>query len=116
MTNVPEYKKRMASGPPQREGDWTALFKGLQKQVAHLQHLVKDGVVVSRKQADISDIQLQSLERIHDRLDAAVIESRVTNVLLSELVALHQTVITEDTDDTREAVRNEAYRRVRNAE
>jgi hypothetical protein len=115
MNNVSELKKKRLPVPPQA-GDLSVLFKGLQKQMTQVQQLVKEQVVTTRKQVQASESQIQWLERIHDRLDAAAVESRVTNMLLSELVALHQTVITEDTDEAREAVRNEAYRRVRNAE
>ena len=115
MPTVAEMKKRTTPGPAP-SGEWPVLFKSLQKQVAHMQQMVKDQTIAVRKQAQTSDTQLQWLERIHDRMDAVAVESRVTNVLLSELVALHQTVITEDTDEVREAVRHEAYRRVRNAE
>ncbi|MCC2248951.1 hypothetical protein JUJ52_03130 [Virgibacillus sp. AGTR] len=115
MTNVSEIKKRMPPMRPQ-DGEWSMLFKGLQKQLAHVQQLAKEQTVTSGKQLHASDIQLQTLERIHDRLDAVMVESRVTNVLLSELVALHQTVITDNTDEVREAIRNDAYHRVRNAE
>lgn len=115
MHNVAELKKKRLPAPPQA-GDWSALFKGMQKQMAQMQLLMKEQTIAARKQAQASDAQLQWLERVHDRLDTVAVESRVTNMLLSELVALHQTVITEDTDEVREAVRNEAYHRVRNAE
>lgn len=84
--------------------------------MTQMQQLVKEQVVANRKQAQTSEAQIHLLERIHDRLDAVAVESRVTNILLAELVAIHQTVITDDTDAVREAVREEAYRRVRNAE
>lgn len=115
MPNVAEMKKRMTPGSTP-SGEWSVLFKSLQKQMAQMQQMVKEQTIASRKQVQASDTQLQYLERIHDRMDAVAVESRVTNVLLSELVALHQTVITENTDEVREAVRNDAYRRVRNAE
>lgn len=115
MNNVSEMKRKRVP-VPQPDGDWSVLLKGLQKQMAQMQHLVKEQVVATRKQVQATEVQNQWLERIHDRLDAAAVENRVNNMLSSELVALHQTVITEETDEAREAVRNEAYYRVRNAE
>ena len=113
--NVSEMKKRTASPPP-AVGDWSVLLKGLQKQMGQTQNLMKEQVLIARKQLKASDAELQWMDRLHDRLDSLVVENRVTNVLLSELVALHQTVVTDDTDEAREAIRNDAYYKVRNAE
>ncbi|MGX1195830.1 hypothetical protein [Metabacillus sp. SLBN-84] len=116
MHNVSEMKKRIAPAKPQAKpqaADLSVLLKGLQKQMAQTHQLMKAQAEANQK---MSDVQIHWMERIHDRLDAVAVESRVTNMLLSELVAIHQTVITDDTDGTREAVRHEAYHRIRNAE
>lgn len=115
MHNVSELKKKRLPAHSSA-GDGSMQLKVLQKQMAQMQQFVKEQVVTTRKLVQASESQNQWLERIHDRLDAVAVESRVTNMLLSELVSLHQTVITEDTDEAREAVRNEAYLRIRNAE
>ncbi|PAF27283.1 hypothetical protein CHH61_03920 [Shouchella clausii] len=115
MNHVSETKRRMAP-PPSKAGESSLLFKGLQKQIAHMQQLLKEQSTAIRKSSHASVAQTHTLERIHDRLDAFVVESRVTNMLLSELVAIHQTIVTEDTDGLREAIRDDAYHRVRNAE
>jgi hypothetical protein len=115
MNNVSEFKRRMIPAPSQA-GDVSLVVKGLQKQMAQVQQLIKEQTALTRKQVQASGVQHHWLERIHDRLDAVSVESRVTNMLLAELVSIHQTVITDNTDEVREAVREEAYRRVRNAE
>lgn len=115
MNNVSQLKRRMSPAPSQA-GELSLSLKGLQKQMTQVQQLLKEQTIATRKQLQSSDAQRHWLERIHDRLDAATVESRVTNLLLAELVAIHQTVINDDTDEVREAVREEAYRRVRNAE
>lgn len=115
MNNVSELKRRKIPAPSQA-GDLSLLLKGLQKQMSQVQQLVKEQTIATRKQVHSSDSERHLMERIHDRLDAMSVESRVTNMLLAELVAIHQTIITVETDEVRESVREEAYRRVRNAE
>ena len=90
------------------------VLMGLHKQMKQVVEVVGESSEWSIKQADILKDQRVSLDRLHDRLDSLVVESRVTNVLLAELVALQQAVITEPVDDLREAVRNEAYARIVN--
>lgn len=113
--NVSEWKKKKLPTPSQVP-DLPVLLKGVQKQMTQMNQLVKEQTVASRKQAHASDVQLQWLERIHDRLDTIAVENRVTNLLLSELVALNRSIITEETDELREEIRNDAYGRVLNAE
>lgn len=108
MSDIVNVKKRMGN-PSKQAGEMPVWLKGLQKQMAQIQQ-------VNVTQVQAHNAQLQWMERIHDRLDTIAVETRVSNLLLSELIALHQTVITEETDETRDAVRNEAYQRVRNAE
>lgn len=108
MSDIANVKKRMGN-PSNQAGEMPVWYRGLQKQISQIQQ-------VNVTQVQAHNAQLQWMERIHDRLDTIAVETRVSNLLLSELIALHQTVITEETDETRDAVRNEAYQRVRNAE
>ncbi|WP_078598659.1 hypothetical protein [Evansella clarkii] len=111
MHNVAEIKKRFTPAP-KPPGEVSVLIKGIQKQVS----LAKEQVASSQKQLEASKAQLQWLELIHDRLDTVATESRVTNMLLAELVALHQSIVKDDTNEARDAIRNDAYHRVRNGE
>lgn len=112
--DVSELKKNMRPSP--EAPDLPVLLKGVHKQMAQMNQLLKEQTVASRKEAHASDVQLQWLERIHDRLDTIAVENRVTNLLLSELVALNRSIITEETDELREEIRNDVYHRVLNAE
>ncbi|MCR6108570.1 hypothetical protein HXA34_19980 [Salipaludibacillus agaradhaerens] len=111
MNNVAEIKKRMTH-QSQHSGELSVLTKWLRRQT----NLIKDQTTTSQKQVEMSNSQLQWLELIHDRLDTVAMESRVTNMLLAELVALHQLVVSDDTNEARDAIRNDVYQRVRNAE
>lgn len=91
-------------------------MKVLQKQTNRTYQTVKDQLESLRKIATESSVQIGILERIHDRLDAQIVETRVTNMLLSELIALHQSVITEETDAARDSIREDAYRRILSGE
>src|SRR5699024_8963903 len=44
-----------------------------------------------------SKINARTSERIHDRLDSLIVEQRTTNILLSQLVSMHSSVMMEDT-------------------
>lgn len=103
-----EIKKRMAS-PPKPAGETPVWARWVQKQLVLIQQ-------ENESNGKVQTAQLHLLERVHDRLEAIAVESRVTNMLLSELVAIHQSVITEDTDQARESIREEVYHRVLNAE
>lgn len=57
-------------------------------------------------------------ERIHDRLDSLIVEQRTTNILLSQLVSMHNSVMSEDPierldrKEFAESTRLNAYNRV----
>lgn len=55
-------------------------------------------------------------ERVHDRLDALLVESRTTNHLLAELVAIQKSIITDDTFVARRDIKADAYARILNGE
>lgn len=50
MNNVSELKKRRLSPVPSQAGDLSLLVKGLQKQMAQVQQLVKEQTIATRKQ------------------------------------------------------------------
>lgn len=88
----------------------------LNKQVAVLQNIVKEQLNVAKKQVTTEQWHAEWTERLHDRMDSLIVESRVTNMLLSELIALQRLILPEDTDESREAIRNDAYSRILNGE
>ena len=65
-----------------------------------------------------SKINARTSERIHDRLDSLIVEQRTTNILLSQLVSMHSSVMMEDTlgridrEKQAETIRMVAYDRV----
>lgn len=116
MTNKQRNRPSAALTPQQMATDLPKVVKALQKQNISLQRLIQEQAEVSKMQLEATKGQMQVLDRIHDRLDTLAIESRVTNLLLSEMVAIHQTVINNDTDEKRENIRADAYNRILNAE
>lgn len=60
--------------------------------------------------------QTDWVERMHDRFDALLVESQVTNVLLAKLVATQLVIIQDDTTVQANALRDAAYRQVLNGE
>lgn len=115
VTNVSDIKKRYAAKEEEKQS--TALMiKQLDNQLSKMQNYMRDQSLGLRKVSQDLHQQSGYLERIHDRLDSLVTETRVSNMLMSELVALHQTVVTGDTDDLREAIRQDVYQRIRNGE
>lgn len=88
----------------------------LNKQMAVLQNIAKEQLSVAKKQAATEQYHVEWMERLYDRMDSLIVESRVTNMLLSELIALQRLVLPEDTDESREAIRNDVYNRILNGE
>lgn len=92
----------------------------LSKQMASVNRMLKQHAEASRvrkEQAD-ADAQYEAgwAERLHDRVDALLVEQRVTNVLLAELVATQKEIIRDDVTFEADQLRARAYRRVRNGE
>lgn len=92
------------------------LFKTFGKQNAAVHRAIKEQTAILQNQLTIQVNQRDWTERLHERMDAMTIESRVTNVLLAELVAVHKSVVSENIELSREAIRNDAYNRVLNGE
>lgn len=88
----------------------------LNKQMAVLQNIAKEQLSIAEKQATTEQRHVEWTERLYDRMDSLIVESRVTNMLLSELIALQRLILPEDTDESREAIRNDAYNRILNGE
>lgn len=100
----------------QMQAQMPQYLKQMTKQLATLQSITKEQYNLLKKQTAQSQSEIHWMEQIHDRLDSLIVESRVTNLLLAELIALQRVVIPEETDGNREAVRNDAYRRILNGE
>lgn len=88
----------------------------LQEQTKQIEKDIKQELAIIQAQTKLSEQSISLLELVHDRLDALAIESRVTNVLLAELVAIHQTMITDDTEPLQEIIRHQAYTKVLSAQ
>lgn len=125
MTNVSDLKQEQRRGAihespfaksQQMIKELPAMFQGMQKQMVGLQRIMKEQVSVSQKQSDLLQNEHDLMERVHDRLDALAVESRVTNLLLAELVAVQQSVIHDDVTDEREAIRADVYNKILNGE
>jgi len=90
------------------------ILRGLHEEIKTVTDIVASSEAKQSKQLDVAKQQALWTERLHDRMDALIAETRVTNLLLAELVALQQSVISEPVDALCEDIRHEAYVRVSN--
>lgn len=88
------------------------LFTALSKQMTSVQKMMKYEIDLDEKALRLAKGQQDWTERVHDRLDALTMETRVTNMLLADLVATHKAILSEDTGAAADAIREAAYRRV----
>lgn len=89
----------------------------ISKQISSLQRLLRQHAESSKTTSDETDSHANGwAERLHDRVDALLVEQRVTNYLLAELVATQKLIIRDDVTDDARQLRGEAYRRVLNGE
>lgn len=124
MGNLAEIKtvseKRKAQSPfaqqQQIMNDLPVYFKALCKQMATVSQTMKEQIDLTRKQLSVAQTELQWTEQVHDRLDSLLVENRVTNLLLSELIAMQRVLIPEETDGIREAIRSDAYGKILSGE
>lgn len=124
MGNLAEIKavseKRKAQSPfaqqQQIMNDLPVYFKALYKQMAAVSQTMKEQIDLTRKQLSVAQTELQWTEQVHDRLDSLLVENRVTNLLLSELIAMQRVLIPEETDGIREAIRSDAYGKILSGE
>lgn len=93
-----------------------ALFEALKKQNTAIYKAIKDQNKLLEKQLTTEENNRDWTERVHERMDALAVETRVTNYLLSELVAVHKSMITSSVESEREHIRGDAYRRILNGE
>jgi len=89
--------------------DLPKALQQLQKQSVDTQRAVSEQVGILSQQQQISEQQLELTKRMIDQLDRLTLETRVTNVLLAELVAIHQSVVPGTEDIQRAIVRQAAY-------
>lgn len=60
-----------------------------------------------------------TVERVHDRIDSLVVEQRATNMLLSQLLAVHSMIASVDADEvyrSADMMRSDVYQRIQNGE
>lgn len=87
-------------------------FKGLSHQIEVLQELTATHIH-GTTQENIT------LERVHDRLESILLEQRTTNILLSRLIAVHESMLDVNEDEIHakaESYRMNSYGRVYNGE
>ena len=124
MTNVLEPKRWQ--GPVLSFAQTQQLLVEMPKMLQHLeqqneatQRLLKRQLQMMQKQVDATSSTGSMLGLVGDRLDTLTVEQKVTNLLLSELIAIHQTIIhdaSNEVEDKRDVIRNYAYMKVLNGE
>ena len=93
-----------------------AMLQQMQEQSIGLQKSIKWQVNQMSKQSTLAESQYELTNRVYDRIDALTAETRVTNVLLAELVAIHKSVVSDTNNAERERVRQDAYATVLNGQ
>jgi len=99
--------------------DMPKMLKHMEQQNDEVQRLLKRQVQMMQKQTDITSSTVSMLGLVSDRLDTLAVENKVTNLLLSELVAIHQTIVHDSSNEIaekRDVIRNYAYMTVLNGE
>lgn len=109
-------KKRAAlptyAGQQQLIAEVPLIIQSMRKQTALFQQMTKNQMVLSTHQLNAINKQNHLAERLLDKVDELSNDTKVTNFLLSELIAIHRTVISDDTDAQREFILGDAQRRV----
>lgn len=129
----PQFRERPVPVPPRnaaqilRETDvQNALLQTpealgmISRQLAGMRKLLLDEAERRMASANQSQVEHEHqsgwVERLHDRMDALLIESRVANELLAQLVAIQRSVIPTDTTTDERQIKDAAYHRVLNGE
>lgn len=98
--------------------DIPVMFKGLYQQMDALRKLTEmqnktlTSYVESEKEMAYKNNAW--LMNIHDRLDTLIVETRVSNMLMSEFLELQKTIIKEEVADKAKDYRAELYHQARN--
>lgn len=100
--------------------DIPVMFKGLYQQMDALRKLTEmqnktlTSYVESEKEMAYKNNAW--LMNIHDRLDTLIVETRVSNMLMSEFLELQKTIIKEEVADKAKDHRAELYYQARNGD
>lgn len=116
MGSVPETKRKgLPSFAEQQQlmAEFPAILRGMRKQTAILQQMTKNQMALSSHQLEAIHKQNYIAERLLHKVDELSQDTKVTNLLLSELIAIHRTVVSDDTDGQRDFILGEAQRRVK---
>jgi 5,10-methylene-tetrahydrofolate dehydrogenase/methenyl tetrahydrofolate cyclohydrolase len=115
MGSVPETKRNaLPSFADQQQlmAEFPAILRGMRKQTAILQQMTKNQLALSSHQLEAIHKQNNITERLLHKVDELSKDTKVTNLLLSELIAIHRTVISDETDGQRDFILGDAQRRV----
>ena len=98
--------------------DIPVMFKGIYQQMDALRKLTeaqnKTIESLIKSEAKMTDKNNAWLMNIHDRLDSLIVETRVSNMLMSEFLELQRTIIKEDVTSRANQKRAELYYQARN--
>ncbi|OMF76678.1 hypothetical protein [Paenibacillus glucanolyticus] len=100
------------AGQQQLIAEVPLLIQSMRKQTALFQQMSKNQVILSTHQLNAINKQNHLAERLLEKVDELSKDTKVTNLLLSELIAIHRTVVSDDTDAQREFILGDAQRRV----
>ncbi|MCL6663493.1 hypothetical protein [Paenibacillus amylolyticus] len=114
MGSLPEKRGGLVGFAAQQQliSEIPMIIKGMQRQTVLFQQMTKNQMALSSHQLDAINKQNHLTERLLHKVDELSKDTKVTNLLLSELIAIHRTVISDDTDSQRDFILRDAQRRV----
>lgn len=89
-----------------------SIIQSMRKQTALFQQMTKNQMTLSTHQLNAINKQNHLTEQLLHKVHELSNDTKVTNLLLSELIAIHRTVISDDTDAQGEFILGDAQRRV----
>lgn len=89
-----------------------SIIQSMRKQTALFQQMSKNQMALSTQQLEAINKQNHLTEQLLHKVEELSTDSKITNLLLSELIAIHRTVISDDTDGQRDFILGDAQRRV----
>ena len=92
--------------------EFPSIIQSMRKQTSLFHQMTKNQTVLTTHQLNAITKQNELTERLLHKVEELSKDSKVTNLLISELIAIHRTVISDDTDGQRDFILGDAQRRV----
>ncbi|KQY83679.1 hypothetical protein ASD24_29630 [Paenibacillus sp. Root52] len=113
MGSIPERKPGGLIGFAEQQqliAQFPLIIKNMHKQTALFQQVMKGQMNISVNQLNAINKQINLSERLLHKVDELARETKITNILLADLIAIHRTVVADDTDGQRDYILATAQR------